>query len=1470
MRSRARWGGEARGREALGREAQSPALRRAAAGLVLACLLAAGAVGPAHAQVLIDDFSEAQAQLQLQDPPDSPGDTDGSSQAGAGMIGGTRDLFLTWIAGGTGPVSTEVTGGSLLFDTAADSDARVLVTWDADSDPNNLDAGGLGNADLTAGGTQSTLRFTVDSADAGLELVLTVYTNATDFSTSAQVLPSVGAATDFFFPFGGFVADPGGSGADFTDVGAISLLVRGSGVNAGSALSFSAGNLDTAAPTIVALQADQPGTPAAPGDTITFEATVQNTGGQGEGVTFNETLDANVTIVPGSVKTSPLARNDAFSGVGNVDITVAAPGVLGNDVDLDDLGPSSLVVTTTGAIPTAQGGTATLAADGSFTYAPPPGFQGVDGFSYSVADDEAETDSAAVVITLDAIVWFVENDACSPHPCGSGTFADPFSSLKQAETASSAGHFIRLREGDGTTLNNDQGLIKKDGQHLIGSGVDLVVGGQTIETATSRPVMTHVAGNGIDLASENTIRGLNIAGSSGAALFGTGVGTVTVDEVDVTDSGGAALDVDGGTLAMTFGTLDSLSSSGHGIHLRNVGGSLTATTTNLDDPTDTGIRVATSAGASFDFGATTITNAGDAGGADAGIDLASSGAATFTFSSLSSTTENGAGLVGNGSGTVNIGGSTNTITATGGPALDVTNTDLGTGWTFSSLTSSTSPTEGIRLDTISDPITVDSATVVQNPDTTGILVQGSASTAFDFGPTTVTDTMVGAGNTANGIDLLTGNTGASFTFDSLSVTTDGGFGLRSGASTLNVGGSTNSLTANGGAALDLTGTTLNAGTFTTLTSAGSPGKGINLDTVTGGFTATGGSITNATGNAFDVAGGSGNVTYAGSITNTAARSVEVSGRSGDAIVLSGNVNDTGTGISLSGNTGGSTTLSGSSKIVNTGAGNAVTISGSSGHSLAFTNGGLDVDTTSGNGIDVSGGIDLDVSGGTNTINSTTGIGFQADGGGTLNVTGNAAVTAGTGSGVDIQNTNIGASGATFLRVSSSGGASPGIRLNSTGTITGSFFSVTGSGGDCKGNAANCSGGTISAKTGVGVDVDAARDVRLAAMQIDGSGSHGIALDNVAGFTFDNSRLTNHGDAAGEQGLRGRELSGAVNLTNSHFQGNVEDHVEVLNDTNATTSTVTVTGNLFAINNASSPGNNAINYASRGTVSKNITFDIRGNTFQDIRATAIQIDAERNTTHNITIGGPNAGDVNTFTSNNVALNLTNNFSGDVVALIENNDMTGHGSSGAGQVINLFTATSATAGSTFHATVRNNRIGTMGVSNSGTPNGNAVRVISQGNTAMRVLIEENVVHGVTNGGIDAQARDGVASLDLTLSDNDLNFEDSIGVFVAATATAGETLNLCADIGGPGSPGLEPNTIVNEELTAFFVFAGVTVQQSASGGGAATFTLPNFGGGGTAAVESFIDGQNVISTPGAMSAQNVFATGTFTAGGSACLVP
>ena len=72
---------------------------------------------------------------------------------------------------------------------------------------------------------------------------------------------------------------------------------------------------------------------ADPGDTLRYTVVIGATGEDATGVTFTDTVDTDTAFVPGSLTTTPLARNDSFSASGNIRITVAAPGVLGNDVD---------------------------------------------------------------------------------------------------------------------------------------------------------------------------------------------------------------------------------------------------------------------------------------------------------------------------------------------------------------------------------------------------------------------------------------------------------------------------------------------------------------------------------------------------------------------------------------------------------------------------------------------------------------------------------------------------------------------------------------------------------------------------------------------------------------------------------------------------------------------------------------------------------------------------------------------------------------------------------------------------------------------------------------------------------------------------------------------------------------------------------------------------------------------------------
>jgi hypothetical protein len=92
----------------------------------------------------------------------------------------------------------------------------------------------------------------------------------------------------------------------------------------------------------------------------------------------------------------PVAAPDAYSGAADTALTVAAPGVLGNDLDAD-------ADTLTAVLESGPAhGTVLLAPSGSFTYTPAAGFYGSDGFSYRASDGSAVSAPAAVTIDVAA------------------------------------------------------------------------------------------------------------------------------------------------------------------------------------------------------------------------------------------------------------------------------------------------------------------------------------------------------------------------------------------------------------------------------------------------------------------------------------------------------------------------------------------------------------------------------------------------------------------------------------------------------------------------------------------------------------------------------------------------------------------------------------------------------------------------------------------------------------------------------------------------------------------------------------------------------------------------------------------------------------------------------------------------------------------------------------------------------------
>jgi len=90
---------------------------------------------------------------------------------------------------------------------------------------------------------------------------------------------------------------------------------------------------------------------------------------------------ATVTLTIYAVNDPPIAQDDNFGTSAGVELIVAAPGVLANDSDADDVSLLAELLTSPDTF-------VTLNSDGSFTYTPAPGFSGVYAFTYAAYDRE--------------------------------------------------------------------------------------------------------------------------------------------------------------------------------------------------------------------------------------------------------------------------------------------------------------------------------------------------------------------------------------------------------------------------------------------------------------------------------------------------------------------------------------------------------------------------------------------------------------------------------------------------------------------------------------------------------------------------------------------------------------------------------------------------------------------------------------------------------------------------------------------------------------------------------------------------------------------------------------------------------------------------------------------------------------------------------------------------------------------------
>ena len=257
----------------------------------------------------------------------------------------------------------------------------------------------------------------------------------------------------------------------------------------------------------------------------------------------------SVTIHVNGVNDPPVAADGSFgNAVGNTLFAVSRPATPGpvahatgnlltgsSDLDGDTLSVVAGTVASTG------GGSATLFADGTFTYISAPGETGTaDTFDFTVSDGNGGTDTATASITLTGQrIWYVDSSAGA----GDGRSTTPFNTLaplRGAGDVDDPNETIFVFSG-GASLAG--GITLEGGQQLLGQPAGLTAGSLTLLASGTgtRPVITNALGNGVTISSGSVVRSIAVNNASGNGIWGTGTTSPTLDDLTLSGNGASAL-----------------------------------------------------------------------------------------------------------------------------------------------------------------------------------------------------------------------------------------------------------------------------------------------------------------------------------------------------------------------------------------------------------------------------------------------------------------------------------------------------------------------------------------------------------------------------------------------------------------------------------------------------------------------------------------------------------------------------------------------------------------------------------------------------------------------------------------------------------------------------------------------------------------------------------------------------------------
>ncbi len=763
------------------------------------------------------------------------------------------------------------------------------------------------------------------------------------------------------------------------------------------------------------------------------------------------TLPAGEPALPNCGNTTPpTAVDDAYTTDQGKTLTVPAPGVLANDMG------TGLTVTPQNAAPTAQGGTVTLNADGSFTYTPPAGFGSPpdDSFTYTVTNGGGSA-SATVRITVTANAKPTVQSTVPANGAGNVSAATTIT-INFSEPVNVTSSAFRLECPSGTPVAFTVTPASPASSFVLHPTAPLP-GGTTCTVTVVAAQVTDVDASQHPAA--DYVFSFSVALTANDDLYPeTVIGNVGVDSSLIPYSVTAN---DSAPSGATITAYDSTTAHG---------GTVVMTTSGPGIGRFTYIPPAGYQGAdSFHY---TLTSGASSATATVNLNVlgiiwfinnnavAGDGRLTTPFNSLVAFQS-----VNNGAGN------------NPGPNQNIFLYESGTDYV--------------------GPITLLVGQKLIGQDATSSLAAiagvNPGTSSFPLPATnSANSVIVRITSSGNGINL-----GQNDTIRGLTVGNTGGTAIAgTGFGTLTVADVTINTT---GTALDLGNGTANAA-FNAVSSSGGT-HNVNLSNLAGTLTANGGALSGSTGTAFNVDQGTANITYAGSITS-GVRTVSITNRTGGTATLSGAISETGTGIYLNANTGSTITFSG-----------AITASTGANPAFAATGGGTVNATGAGSTLTTTTATALNVA---NTTIGASGLTFQSISAGT-SVSGPASgiVLANTGSsggltvnGGTIQNTTSHGVSLTstfspsFIGLIVKNTAGSGVK----GTQVTSFSFVNGS-IDNTGTGGGADESSIAFNTAVsGTENNVSGTLTITGNSLTNALWHGVDIQNFSG-TLDNANIS---------------------------------------------------------------------------------------------------------------------------------------------------------------------------------------------------------------------------------------------------------------------------------------------------------------------------------------------------------------------------